>query len=83
MTKEIKEMYFNFLDEFKEEVAQADFKVLDIYEYDEFVYLDTSLGIFARKFEDDIEYEIVRALESFNSRNDFITFGWYETDYNI
>ena len=83
MTKEIKEMYFNFLDEFKEEVAQADFKVLDIYEYDEFVYLDTSLGIFARKFEDDIEYEIVRALESFNSRNDFITFGWAETDYNI
>jgi len=83
VTKEIKEMYFNFLDEFKEEVAQADFKVLDIYEYDEFVYLDTSLGIFARKFEDDIEYEIVRALESFNSRNDFITFGWAETDYNI
>ena len=82
MTKEIKE-YFNFLQEFSEEISQADFKLLDIYEYDEFVYLDTSLGIFTRRFEDDIEYEIVRALESFNSRNDFITFGWVETDYNI
>ena len=82
MTKEIKEMT-HVLDEFSEEVSQADFKVLDIYEYDEYLYMDTSLGIFTRKFEDDIEYEIVRALESFNSRNDFITFGWFETDYNI
>lgn len=80
--KEIKEMT-HVLHEFSEEVSQADFKVLDIYEYDEYLYLDTSLGIFTRKFEDDIEYEIVRALESFNSRNDFITFGWFETDYNI
>jgi len=80
--KEIKEMT-HVLDEFSEEVSQADFKVLDIYEYDEYLYMDTSLGIFTRKFEDDIEYEIVRALESFNSRNDFITFGWFETDYNI
>ena len=80
MTKEIKEMY-NFLQEFSEEISQADFKVLDLYEYDEFVYLDTSLGIFTRKIED--EYEIVRALESFNCREDFITFGWVETDYNI
>ena len=79
----VKEIYFNFLHEFSEEVSQADFKVLDIYEYDEYVFLETSLGIFTRKFEDDIEYEIVRALESFNSRNDFIPFGWDETDYNI
>jgi len=79
----VKEIYFNFLHEFSEEVSQADFKVYDIYEYDEYVFLETSLGIFTRKFEDDIEYEIVRALESFNSREDFITFGWDETDYNI
>ena len=82
MTKEIKEMN-HVLNEFSEEVSQADFKVIDIYEYDEYLYMDTSLGIFTRKLEDDIEYEIVRALESFNSRNDFITFGWFETDYNI
>lgn len=80
--KEIRDMN-HVLHEFSEEIAQADFKILDIYEYDEFVYLDTSLGIFTRKFEDDVVYEIVRALESFNSQNDFITFGWVETDYNI
>ena len=71
------------LDEFTHEVKQADFKVFDMYDYKEYLYMDTSLGIFCRKFEDDIEMEIVRALESFNCREDFITFGWYETDYNI
>ena len=85
MTKEIREM-IHVLNDFTHEVSQADFKVFDMYEYDEYLYMDTSLGIFCRKIEgdiDEIEYDIVRALESFNCREDFITFGWVETDYNI
>ena len=73
-------MLFNFSET---EIAEADFKLFDIFEHDEYIYIETSLGMFRRITEWDAEWEVYVALRLYVTRDDFIANGWTETDYNI
>lgn len=64
------------LQKFKKEIAEAFFEVYDIYERDEYVFLETNLGTFSRRIEDDTEYEIDVALQVYDSVSDFIKYDW-------
>jgi hypothetical protein len=67
-------MLYTFSDR---EIANALYTVFSMYEHDEHVYMETSLGTFSRRVEDDTEYEMDVALQVYDNVNDFILFGWH------
>ena len=66
---------YNFTEK---EIANAHFTLFDIFEHDDDIYMDTSLGMFRRSVEFDTEWEIDVALQVYFTRKDFTMNGWHQ-----